>query len=56
MVNPTVGFDESGTFIYFGTPIGIKVVNIRTGKTVRITGKVENTERFLQVALFQGKP
>jgi hypothetical protein len=31
-------------------------VNIFTNKLVRILGKVENTERFLQIALFQGIP
>lgn len=53
---PSVGFDESDTFIYFGTPVGIKVFNIKANKFVRVTGKVESTERFLQVALYQGKP
>lgn len=53
---PTLGFDESGTFLYFGSPIGIKVVSVKTGKVERIVGKVENTERFLHIALYQGKP
>jgi peptidylprolyl isomerase domain and WD repeat-containing protein 1 len=53
---PSLGFDESGTFIYFGSPLGIKVVSLRTGATERLVGKVESTERFLQVALYQGKP
>lgn len=35
-------------------PPSIKVVNLQTNRCVRIIGKVENTERFLRIALFQG--
>eukprot|EP00931_Biecheleriopsis_adriatica_P039645 TRINITY_DN2265_c0_g1_i1.p1 TRINITY_DN2265_c0_g1~~TRINITY_DN2265_c0_g1_i1.p1 ORF type:complete len:648 (+),score=146.06 TRINITY_DN2265_c0_g1_i1:65-1945(+) len=49
-------FDESGNFIVFTSLVGVKVVNLHTNKLVRILGKVEQTERFLGVALFQGKP
>jgi peptidylprolyl isomerase domain and WD repeat-containing protein 1 len=55
-VLPSIGFDESDTFVYFGTPVGIKVYNISSGEFVRVIGKVESTERFLQIALYQGKP
>eukprot|EP00808_Paulinella_micropora_P010323 g29546.t1 len=51
-----VVFDDSGNFIMFATPVGIKVINIRTNTLVKILGKVENTERFLALALFQGVP
>lgn len=44
---PSLGFDESDTFLYFGTPVGIKIINIHTGQFVRVIGKVESTERFL---------
>jgi peptidylprolyl isomerase domain and WD repeat-containing protein 1 len=30
------------------------VVNLQTNRCVRIIGKVENTERFLRIALYQG--
>ncbi|KAA6426631.1 MAG: peptidylprolyl isomerase domain and WD repeat-containing 1-like [Trebouxia sp. A1-2] len=33
-----------------------RVVNLVTNRVVRILGKVENTERFLRVALYQGIP
>ena len=33
--------------------IGIKVLNLVTNKLVRILGKVENTERFLGISLYQ---
>lgn len=46
-VLPSIGFDETDTFIYFGSLLGIKIINIKTNKLLRIMGKVENTERFL---------
>ncbi|TMW68110.1 hypothetical protein Poli38472_007782 [Pythium oligandrum] len=49
-------FDESGHFILYPTLLGIKVVNLETNKLVRVLGKVENSDRFLRLALFQGKP
>lgn len=49
-------FDESCNFIVYPSMVGIKVVNIHTNKMVRVLGKVEQTERFLGIALFQGKP
>lgn len=32
----------------------VQVVNLHTNKVARIIGKVENTERFLRIALYQG--
>lgn len=49
-------FDESSNFLVYTSMVGVKVVNIHTNKLVRILGKVEQTERFLGLALFQGKP
>lgn len=46
-------FDSSGNFLFYPTIIGIKVVNIKTNKVVKLIGKVENTERFLGLALYQ---
>ncbi len=31
-------------------------MNVVTGEFTRLIGKVESTERFLQIALYQGKP
>lgn len=53
---PNAIFDESGNFIIYATLLGIKVVNLVTNRVSRILGKVENTERFLRVALYQGIP
>mmetsp|Transcript_34088 Transcript_34088/g.90367 ORF Transcript_34088/g.90367 Transcript_34088/m.90367 type:complete len:631 (-) Transcript_34088:201-2093(-) len=49
-------FDESGNFLVYPSMVGIKVVNLHTNKLIRILGKVEQTERFLSVAIYQGKP
>ncbi|KAL0033286.1 hypothetical protein WJX77_001863 [Trebouxia sp. C0004] len=53
---PNAIFDESGNFIIYATLLGIKVVNLVTNRVSRILGKVENTERFLRLALYQGIP
>lgn len=46
-IMPSIGFDESNTFVYFGSLLGIKVININNDKLERVIGKVESTERFL---------
>lgn len=50
-----VTFDESSTFILYPTYVGIKVINFHTNELVKILGKFENTERFLEIVLFQEK-
>ncbi|XP_008227466.1 PREDICTED: peptidyl-prolyl cis-trans isomerase CYP71 [Prunus mume] len=47
-------FDESSNFLIYATLLGIKVVNLHTNKVARILGKVENNDRFLRIALYQG--
>jgi len=49
-------FDESGNFILYGSPLGVKVVNIVTNKVARMLGKAESNQRFLNVSLYQGVP
>jgi len=49
-------FDESCNFLVYPSLVGVKVVDMHSNKLVRILGKVEQTERFLGIALFQGKP
>ncbi|KAG2431728.1 hypothetical protein HXX76_009224 [Chlamydomonas incerta] len=51
---PNAVFDESGNFLLYATLLGVKVVNLTTNKVVRMLGKVENSERFLTLALYQG--
>ena len=47
-------FDKSGKFILFATLVGVKMLHLDSNLTGRVIGKVENTERFLAIALFQG--
>ncbi len=51
-----VVFDSAGTHIMYSTLLGIKVINVETHELVRLLGKEEGNERFLQLALFQGVP
>ncbi|KAA8544222.1 hypothetical protein F0562_022234 [Nyssa sinensis] len=51
---PNAIFDESSNFVIYATLLGIKVVNLHTNKVSRILGKVENNDRFLRIALYQG--
>ncbi len=53
---PQVCFDESGHFIVYSSLVGIKIVNIRTQKTVQVIGGNESIDRFMSVALYQGRP
>ncbi|KAJ3681569.1 hypothetical protein LUZ60_016058 [Juncus effusus] len=51
---PNAVFDESSNFLIYATLLGIKIVNLHTNKVARILGKVENNDRFLKIALYQG--
>ncbi|XP_058202369.1 peptidyl-prolyl cis-trans isomerase CYP71 [Rhododendron vialii] len=51
---PNAIFDESSNFLLYATLLGIKIVNLHTNKVTRILGKVENNDRFLRIALYQG--
>lgn len=53
---PNIVFDESNNFIMYSSLLGIKIVNFATNKLVKILGKIENTERFMSLSLFQGNP
>jgi peptidylprolyl isomerase domain and WD repeat-containing protein 1 len=50
---PTAIFDKSGHMLLYPTMLGIKVVNLYSNSLVRLLGKVENSERFLTIALYQ---
>lgn len=52
-VHMNICFDSSGFFLFFPTLIGIKVLNIKTNRVVKVVGKVENTERFCALALYE---
>ncbi|KAI4322392.1 hypothetical protein L6164_022094 [Bauhinia variegata] len=51
---PNAVFDESSNFLMYATLLGIKIVNLHTNKVARILGKLENNDRFLRIALYQG--
>lgn len=48
-------FDESGNFIFYGSMLGIKVLNTYTNQVVRVYGKGENF-RAVNLAIYQGQP
>jgi len=52
---PGVAFDATGNFLFYPSLLGIKVVNLVSNKLSRVLGKVENTERFLGISLYQGR-
>lgn len=53
-VSPNAIFDESGNFVLYPSLLGIKVVNLTSNRMARLIGKVENSERFMRIALYQG--
>ncbi|KAJ3934869.1 MAG: peptidyl-prolyl cis-trans isomerase [Lentinula lateritia] len=50
-----VVWDESGSFVVYGSLLGIKVVNTVTNRVSRLLGKDESV-RFLNLSLYQGGP
>ena len=53
---PSCVFDETSSLLCYSSPIGVKVVNAATGKLVRVYGKNEQGDFFLQLALIQQEP
>jgi len=49
---PSLSFDESSSLLTFASPIGIKTVSVSTGKVLRIFGKGEQQDHYLQVVVF----
>lgn len=51
----TIGmsFDSSGHFLFYPTLLGVKVLNLKTNRVVKVIGKVESTERFCGLALYE---
>ncbi|GBG25429.1 Peptidyl-prolyl cis-trans isomerase CYP71 [Hondaea fermentalgiana] len=49
-------FDEAGAFLVLPTMEGIKLINVETGATTRVLGRLESSERFAGIALYQGVP
>uniref|UniRef100_A0A7E4ZZR6 peptidylprolyl isomerase n=1 Tax=Panagrellus redivivus TaxID=6233 RepID=A0A7E4ZZR6_PANRE len=50
-----MSFDESGNFLIYPSPVGLRIYNVVTEKIVRDIGKVEST-RFLGAAVCRAVP
>ncbi|RYG55861.1 hypothetical protein EON66_04300 [archaeon] len=56
VVPQSLVWDASSHFLMYPCMLGIRTLNVETHDTVRMTGKVESTERFCSLALYQGVP
>jgi peptidylprolyl isomerase domain and WD repeat-containing protein 1 len=50
-----IQFDETNNYIFYSSILGIKLINFKTNRLLKILGKNESAERFLTINLFQGK-
>lgn len=50
-----IQFDETNNYIFYSSILGIKLIDFRNERLIKILGKTESSERFLTVNLFQGK-
>lgn len=48
-------FDQTGQFLLYPSPIGIKVINLENNRVVRLLAREESI-RPLQIALYEGTP
>jgi len=55
-VRSSMLFDESGEILVYSTVVGIKYFHLKSNALLSVVGKVELTERFVNLALYQGKP
>ena len=53
--NPKLSFDESERILIYSSYVGVKFVDLKTKTTLKILGK-EESERFIQVGVYQGTP
>ena len=51
----SVSFDETGELLIYSTIVGVKVLHWKSNQVLTVLGKVESSERFLNIALFQGR-
>jgi peptidylprolyl isomerase domain and WD repeat-containing protein 1 len=51
-----IEFDETNNYIFYSSILGIKLVDFKNDRLIKILGKSESSERFLTLNLFQGKP
>jgi hypothetical protein len=48
-INFSLSFDESGSYLFVSHMAGIAMIQLSNGEILKVIGKVENTERFIQV-------
>lgn len=56
LCDQSLTYDDSGNFLIYTTHKGINVVHVASKKVIRTLGEYEDTERFVNVALYQGVP
>ena len=49
-------FDDTSNFLLYPSSKGIKILNLTTNNVVKVLGAVEESEHFLNCALYQGAP
>jgi peptidylprolyl isomerase domain and WD repeat-containing protein 1 len=49
-------FDETSSLVLFPTMLGVRMADVASGEVVATLGRVEASERFLGLALYQGVP
>ena len=55
--SPSLQFDETGHFLLYGAPAGIKLLNVVSNRVACVLGSAEPSgERFLALGLYQGVP
>lgn len=50
---PGLVFDDTSSLLCFSSPVGIKVASVATGETLRVHGKSEQGDFYLQLAILQ---
>lgn len=50
-----IQFDETNSYIFYSSILGIKLIDLKSERLIKILGKSESSERFLTLNLFQGK-
>jgi peptidylprolyl isomerase domain and WD repeat-containing protein 1 len=50
-----IQFDETNNYIFYSSILGIKLIDLKSERLIKILGKPESSERFLSLNIFQGK-
>jgi peptidylprolyl isomerase domain and WD repeat-containing protein 1 len=55
LMEKSILFDQTGQFLIYSTLVGIKVIHWESNRLIHVLGKVESSERFTNLALYQGQ-